>query len=79
MGLSTGGAGSAWVCVGAGWVCDISDGCRGARLGRCGAGVLTNAPGVGRCGVAGASWKDILTYYSSIVGFVWSGRGVSFV
>ena len=31
-----------------------------AKPGRLGAGVLTNAPGVGRCGVAGAIWKAMM-------------------
>lgn len=50
MGLSAGGAGSACGCWGVG--CDIDD-CRGWRPGRLGAGVLMNAPGPGRWGVAG--------------------------
>jgi hypothetical protein len=30
------------------------------KPGRFGAGVLTKAPGVGRCGVAGAIWKAMM-------------------
>jgi hypothetical protein len=56
VGLSAGGAGS--VCCCCGWGCAMEP-CR-AKPGRFGAGVLTNAPGVGRCGVAGAIWKAIV-------------------
>lgn len=58
IGLSTGGGGSA--CDGWGGGCDM-EACR-ARPGRLGAGVLTNAPGVGRCGVAGAIWNAMMIW-----------------
>lgn len=62
MALSAGGAGSAWaVCAwgsGGGGGCAIE--ARRPKPGRFGAGVLTNAPGVGRCGVAGGPWKAML-------------------
>jgi hypothetical protein len=55
MGLSTGGAGSACCCgCGCGCGCDMED-CRW-KFGLFGAGVLMNAPGPDRCGVAGAIW-----------------------
>jgi hypothetical protein len=63
MGLSAGGAGSVCCCCGRG--CDI-DAWR-VKPGLLGAGVLTNAPGVGRCGVAGAIWK-------AMMGCAWCGR-----
>lgn len=56
MGLSAGGAGSACCCCGCG--CDMEP--VRVKPGRLGAGVLTKAPGVGRCGVAGAIWKAMM-------------------
>lgn len=56
MGLSVGGAGNACGCCGSG--CDMED--WRCRPGRCGAGVLMNAPGPCRCGVAGGIWYAIV-------------------